>query len=444
MNKSISYNPKHKEKSVLDGTIFHFENEEDDDFIHPVDFIPSEEEDDDGEKKGNSGEGDSNEDEGKKPKVVKPKKEEEDTPELFDEEGNLVDVEGKILKTKEELDSDSSEEEEEEEDNEEGEDVKTFYNKNGDLINIKGEVVKTKETLEKERLAELTVVQEVTELLGVEIKDTEGKVIEYPDTSEGLADMVRAIVEQQVPERLNSILDSRPQVVKDFEKHYELTKDAKSFLDTPFRGLDSISITDDNPTQSKDIIRKYYEALGQTTAQALKQVEKSEAIDAIKEDAEFALTQLKEMEVKEREQNEAKITAMRQAEKDEVEQLYKKVNNIISQGKVSDFKIPVAERPKFLAYLTEPVRVLKDGTQLSQHDLDVREETVEQDLALAFQRFHKYDLSKIVTDKLNSQRVKSITDKIRKSSNPKNSSKTTRIAKTKNEEIDFDKIYENS
>lgn len=298
--------------------------------------------------------------------------------ESFDENGNVLDKDGKIIAKDSDLD--------------------TFLN---------GEEGEGGEEESK------TVVSEVINELGVTINDEDGNPKQYEDSTEGFKNFAEDYSDIIADQKLDKLLSQNPELVR-VAKHLLAGKPIDTYnKNVDYSKIDSKTLTKE---QKLDYIRKDFRSKGfapERIEATVQRIVDSNAVDA---EVGLALSslQLHDKELKAKE--DADYQATLEAENKKIEQHWEKVNTVISKGKLEDINIPEKERQGFFNYLAMPVD--KQGN--SKDSIDAANETLEQQLKIAFLRYKGYDLSALIKFEAGKKRVESLRERLRNSAKTKN------------------------
>ena len=312
----------------------------------------------------------------------------------LDDGGNAIDTEGKIVKTKEEIEKPPSDKDDNKDDNKDDTasddtgdkkpdekeddaeivmiDEKEYkLNEKGDAINDDGSVFMSKEDMDKlERSGEdnegeegesdstSLSIDEIEKLSGIEVYDDKGQKIQYENTLEGIAkreaDIKTQFLNAGKSEALREFLESNPDIYRmaSYKDKHGTLEGYKERTD-----YSKIVIDKDNKQQLSDIILEAEMAKGNSLERAKKILKYIEADENLYEEAKDAQNFLTDVQNKE-------IEREREAERSKIKSQQEKLENfygftfdekgketplniegsvydmIINKGKVDDFTIP--------------------------------------------------------------------------------------------------------
>ena len=362
------------------------------------------------------------------------------TTNLYDREGNQVNAEGKILKTKEELTEEETKAADIKKKELEAKNEKVFYDKEGNQVDTKGEIVKTKEELETENFDSLPAIKQLQILDGYDLKDEKGEILQFEDTIEGFQAYNEAVSTHRATELYNDKVkqeeNDTPEIVKKFNAHIKAGFGVSDFFNSPLHDIQNVKLEKSNENQLKEIIKRSFVHRKYDENRAIEMVKRSEAADALFEDAEIALKELQNADKEQTTINQQKIKEEKEKENAASVNYFNDVKEIVTKGKVKDVVIPNADKKAFYEYLSKPVKSV-NGQLLSQHDIDMQKEPLEIDLLNAFHRFKGYDLNSVIKDKANSHKARTLTERIVK---PTSTNSTIVDSKNITSEIDWDNV----
>lgn len=379
----------------------------------------------------------------------------------LDEKGNAIGEDGKIVKTKIELDSidkkpkdTTSKPEEPEKPKEEkpkepedtgnenkGEtieinDTEYSLDDNGNAIDNEGNIVFTKEDIEKaagesEDSDEDGVdVNTILNEIGIEIKDPEGKYVNYEPTPDGFKQVLKDVYEKGKLDTSNEAIDglfNEYPVLRDALYYMQLnnTTDLSGYSKDP--DYTKLKLDEKNTKQLKDVIYKSRIAKGDTEEEATAFVKYAEDDNKLGDYGKSALDYLKNTQKATKETRERQIQQLRQQEENERKQfagfefsengeikdlritgsVYDKVMNKgkLNLGdveitipetikvKLDSGKVRPATRKDFFHYLMIPKqRVINNQRVVMtdyEYDLEVKQQntTVDNDILEAYKTF---------------------------------------------------------
>jgi hypothetical protein len=351
----------------------------------------------------------------------------------LDNEGNAVDNNGIIVKTKVELakpiepiTSDTTEQVEID---------KLVYklDKDGNAVKDDGSIFKTK--LELDALAkiqepnETNYTEEIAKLTNIVIHDEKGEPISYDNTVEGLAKYVSDVREQTDNssriDAVNKLIDTFP-VLSDVFRHLQLNNGSLEGF-TNRVNYSTVTLDKDNIEQQKNLIFDARVKKGDTKNEAeafIKYVEADGTLDSM------ATSSLEYLKSKDKELSDAEnreIERRQQEEQQSQIQYANAVNKILDNGKLDikgkQYVIPKVFNIKdngkivtktindFKDYITKPKTFDIEGQKVnitqSQYDyyLETQNRKVDDDVFEILRRFTKYDTSQFIEQQIENKKV---------------------------------------
>ena len=307
----------------------------------------------------------------------------------FDNEGNVLDKDGKHLATYEELV------------NKVGEEPDANFDTAGNQIDEEGKIIVTKHDLDVADSEVNTIGKE----MGFEFQDENGNIKIYPEGNKGLKELALDIAQYEKQEELENYFNSNP-LLREVSKHIIAGGELEDFQKPiDYTKVDTSNLTLD---QKKDFIRKSYLAEGLAETRAAKLVAGIEEGDATDAEVKEALNILQTKQDDKAVAREEQITANAIAAGKANDAYWEDVEARITKGNLEGFNIPEKDKESFFHYLAIPV---KDGQ--SQDQIDKGKRTREGELKEAYYRFKGYDVSDVVNEAVSTRKVQSLRQRIR-------------------------------
>ena len=329
---------------------------------------------------------------------------------IFDREGNQIDpATKKVIKTKEEIAAEKEAAASEGE--EEGEPESTgLFDEEGNEVDVKGKIIRTAEEVENAYFDELPFVKQMAKMIQIVPTDDEGKPIEYEDTFEGMAKYVDDVAAIRLQQKEKQHEATRPQIVKDFENHILVGGKPEEFLNSPTISIDNLKASRENDEDNKAVIRAYYKMKGFNDDEINKQIRRAEATDELYEDAAALQPQLLELDKQAKEAKAAQVQEMEKQNLEARRATISKATDIVKSGKLGDIRIPDDQVASFLKYLFEPTERVEGGHTIPKHQQERMQLSLEKDLEIAFLMFNGYNVSRLVRDKVNLDKTATLRD----------------------------------
>lgn len=236
-------------------------------------------------------------------------------------------------------------------------------NQDGALVDSNGEVFKTKEELDEllsnnevEDAVETPTINidDIKKIVGINVEDENGKAVVFDSTSEGVASYINSVLDLKKTEfaqaGINKLIEDYP-ILNDFLNYYIANGNSyEGFGELKDRS--GIVIDDNNESQQEAIVREAWKEFGRrgSVDKYITYLRDSgQLADVAKED--LAALQQHDAEVRE-ENSRAAIQAQEEYEK-EVTAYWKNVKSCIDKREIAGYKIP------------ETIILNKNGKQVS-------------------------------------------------------------------------------
>ena len=306
----------------------------------------------------------------------------------FNTNGELVDDDKKVLFTAEQ--------------------VKTYLetgnlpvDDNGDFVNANGEVIKTKVELFRANTTVGSVMNALAKNFNVDFKET------YlpEDTEDSLIDVTNKVVAVVRNTAVENYFKANPEL-ESFRKHLILNGKPEGYSASAVE-YDKIVIKDLSKEAKKAYITEAAKTIGKPlTTNYLTYLDSLKDEDYNIEVAQ-SLTVLDENQTKRKESLEAQLNQKKADEEKELANYWNTITNTVKNGKISNINIPILEREAFLSYLTTPV---KDGK--SKDILDAESDDAEFDLMMSYFRFKNKDISQLAKNIANTSKVATMRERL--------------------------------
>lgn len=268
----------------------------------------------------------------------------------INEAGDAIDKDNKVIKTKEEL---TTLADDAMFDVEEVEIDGTTYtiNKDGDAIDANGTVFKNKAELDalvESNDGDVNTIQidKISASTGLTILDANNEAVVYDNSEAGVAAYVKDVHSDGVTNGINagikSIYDINP-LIQSFVEHVKLNGSADGFNQDVAYSI--MKVDDKNEDAMISIIRSARKAKGDTEAEISQQVSWAKNANQLKEYATSSLTYLQEQESVDSKNRSTELQQKEISDKAILDSEINAVNNILNTGKIkltdtSEFVIP--------------------------------------------------------------------------------------------------------
>lgn len=231
---------------------------------------------------------------------------------------------------------------------------------NGDIVDKDGNIFKEakdiKAWIDENQVAdgnEDFSVDNVIKALGYEIKDDKGNLVEFDNNVEGLKAYVDSVIELQSNDirqgTINKFYQDNP-LVKQFVDYVQLTGTPRGFGELPDRT--GIQLVQDNRDQQIAIIKMAAQEFGNKTLND-NYIKYLESTGTLYDEAKSQLEALQAKDVQLRKQIETEAAQAREQDRLEVENYFKKVNEVITSRKLGEYTLP------------ENVTIQRNGTKVT-------------------------------------------------------------------------------
>ena len=310
-----------------------------------------------------------------------------------------------------------------------GGDTTTYYlDDDGNLTDAAGKIVVKKDDIKKNENGEIIlpdgsagagagdaplvdfVKNKLVADFEFEFKDEKGNPVVFPDTDEGIAQLVEHAILEGIDSERKNIFTEHPRVQSYFD-HIRAGGTDSTFFNRSqsWKGVtlpaDTVTDAAANSVRKDIVINNFLERFGYSSApdaerpsiraRAEKFAQMTEDSGGLIGEAKTALTDLQNIEMateKARDEKNKQILAEREARS------VKHYNNIAAIVKAGDLKginIPATERQAFLDYVSKDVT----GKRETQSMLDRKKEELPLSLQLEYMRFKGFNLDDLVKAK---------------------------------------------
>ena len=277
-------------------------------------------------------------------------------------------------------------------------------NEEGALVDVEGNVLKTADEILAESSTILSVKAALESNLAITFPDT----VAFPDTIEGIVELVSTGLKQQEKKIVTSFLEANPEV-KQFTNHLALggTPDTYKASNIDYKAID-IKVLD-NQTKL-NLLNQSFKEQGNTNPGYLIDLIAKAGDEAINKATYDALKFLDEKQTQTNAQRDAEVAQAQAKQIKEVETYWNNVEQTINSGKLNNLNIPVKERQAFFEFMSKPV----DEDFNSAESLKAQKESLEFQLLVSYLRFKDGDLSQLATNIAKDTQVKSLTERMNK------------------------------
>lgn len=305
----------------------------------------------------------------------------------INENGDVVDKDGKVIKTFDEA-------------------FKSFIatdtrklDEKGNQIDEEGNIVKTKAELAAED--DNDVLNKAHQELGYAFQTEDGETKVYPNDTQGAVDFAKDFAKESNRKMLDSLYKKHP-MLPDLLNHLELGGTFEDYNVLPdYSKIDKTTLSVE---EKLNTIKKSLEIRGLAKERIENTLQLVKDGNLVDKEYDFAVSDIEayNKEVATARQNQIKIK-----EQQEIQQVEKHWNDIkdrIDNDKVNYVKIPEAEKEAFFNYLSSPV----DDEGNSQQMIDASKESKENQLGIAYLRYKGFDFGKLLKTKERESKVEKL------------------------------------
>ncbi len=288
-----------------------------------------------------------------------------------------------------------------------------FTNDKGDQVDKDGKILKTKEDIDKENENEdgintedLSLVDALVLKSGVEILDDKGVKKVYEDSEEGVYQFANDLAEVKAEAAVSEFFEGNPDI-KAFYEHLEKGGTKEDFFKTREK-LGEIDITDDKGKE--EAILRNFKAKGFEDKRAkglLKMIVDSNQLDA---ESKVAETELKAYDAKLEKDENDRLAAEHQTRIDKAKAQWNNITGIVNKGTLVNYAIPEADRKAFIDFIGRKV----DNNGNTALSLLKASLPLEQHLEMDFLLFKGMDLSKLVKSQVAKEKATTLRDRLKK------------------------------
>jgi len=340
----------------------------------------------------------------------------------FDTDGNVIDADGKVLKTVEEFKTEIETEDSAFEGMTEVEIEGTKYTLDdaNNAVDAEGNVVKTREEIvalmndDGGETDEDNHVAAISTLTGYQAVDDQGQEVEFDSTVEGLAARETHIVRQEAgriaKEEVTDFFDKNPDLVEmyNYKRLHGSLKDFATHED-----FNKIIVEDSNDDQHKSIIIKAEMARGRDEAEAGTMADLLMSDGKGKAYADSSLKFLQDKQGVDNAAAEQRIADSQASELQTIKEFNTGIAEVVKAGSAQGFVIPEyfsantpdgrkinLHRNSIFQFITEP---LEDGS--TRRENMIAKDSPEAVVLDAYLRLTGYDTSKLVQQRANNDKV---------------------------------------
>lgn len=287
------------------------------------------------------------------------------------------------------------------------------------------------DTDEDNSSGESNFIKSIADKLGIELGEDE----EFEDSEDGLIQFTQRAAEEFADAKLNGWLEALPPVASNFFDYLQMlgedaTEDkVKSFFTTVNPEIDYKSVDLTNEDIQKSVMRTFYRKMDYSDEEIKEAIDDLEIAGTLSKQAKTASTKLAAIQEKEmagllEEERQANIV-----KKQNTQRFFGNVKQVIDNGKVNNFSIPVSEKKAIFDYDVQGA-FMKDLNEI------LKDPSKRVELAIAVK--NKFNLNKYISAAAQTQKANGLRDKLKSgTSKLKGGNATNGVA---NDSIDWDNM----
>ena len=274
-------------------------------------------------------------------------------------------------------------------------------------------------------------IKSIADKLGIELGEDE----EFEDSEEGLIQFTQRAAEEFADAKLNGFFEALPPIAGDFFDYLQmLGEDAteqniKSFFTAVNPEIDYKSVDLTNEDIQKSVMRTFYRKMDYSDEEIKEAIEDLEIAGTLSKQAKTASTKLAAIQEKDR---AVLLEEQRQADmvkRQNTQRFFGNVKQVIDNGKVNNFSIPVSEKKAIFDYDVQGA-FMKDLNEI------LKDPSKRVELAIAVK--NKFNLNKYIATAAQTQKANGLRDKLKSgTSKLKGGNSTAGVA---NDSIDWDNL----
>lgn len=328
----------------------------------------------------------------------------------IDRDGNIIDKDGNIVAEFDKVTKFMDDE--------------PVFDDKGNQVDAEGKIVRTVAQVKFDDSAISGVIAD----LPYDLNDEDGNPIIYEDTLEGYSKLAKDIGKIEAASQYQELLNSDPELVE-IAKHKAAGGTLKTFnAPVDYTKVDIKTLTD---VEKTNLVTDSLIASGLDKDRASDIVELYKTNGKLDAEVTKAVSILDQTQKSQQQARDKAYQDSIQAENDRVIAHWGSVKQEIDKGKLGKVDVPKGEQEAFFKYLSTPVN---DKGQ-SQEELDNEAQGLNTDLMMRYYRFKGFNLDKIIKSEVNKSRVSTLKERINKA---RKSNSHSTSSSSKKQEYDGD------
>lgn len=309
--------------------------------------------------------------------------------EKIDDKGNLVNKEGKIVLSSENLKKYIEENE-------------LPLDDKGNQVNDLGEVIKTREELDLEGSIVLSSKRALEQNFGFTLERND-----YEDNETGIIELVQDAIKAGTNSSISKFLEANPEV-KGYFLHLKTggSPDNYKSQEVDYKSIQLDKLSDD---EKLGYIKNLFSKKGLDSTPFIDLVKKAGSKD-ITEHAAKAILELDALQLTEKEAKEQEFKQQRIQQQEEEKKYWQTLGEIVNKGKLGNITIPISERQLFFDYISKPID--KEGN--SADAIKASQGSEEFDLMVSYLRWKDFNIGKLAALIAREDKVESFRNRVDK------------------------------
>lgn len=259
--------------------------------------------------------------------------------------------------------------------------------------------------------------------LGLEVEDDEFIKNLKPNDKQSIVEFTNKVAEHLVQESLEKIFSSNPTLNK-FYNYISNGGDESKFSEIlASSDVDKKFETGTPDSELMSYMRNTLKKRGLKDNYINSIIKEAESNESLLEEANSLVDEeltAKQSQLEQLEQQQQQEAVRRQQE---VQQYWSNVRQTVDKGKLNNFTVPDSEKNAFFEWMARPI----NRSNQSQSAIELSQLSIEDQLALEYLRYKKFDLSALVANAAKSTKAREAFKKIKEENTKSN--KTTRASK---------------
>lgn len=286
--------------------------------------------------------------------------------------------------------------------------VKYPLDKDGNALDKDGKVFKTKAELDQlEEGQEEPLVDAIINRAGVKLLDDKGQPKKYEDTEDGVVAATIDIGKEFAKGEYQKLLDSDPEF-KEFVEYKKTGGTLNDFIQKKTESWGSFKLDENNETQLTNVIMSDLMAAGVSEEQAKRTAELYKESKTLKEFGKAAYTRLVDNEKREEAERVKQFQVEQATYVENTKKHWDSVKEIITKGTINNLVIPEADKEAFFDYISKAV----DDKGNSKRNVERSKLPLERLLQLDYFQYKGFDLNELVKTAVKTEKVRSLRKRI--------------------------------